>query len=115
LLKEEARKKEAELAGLRGHLAQSASAKAGLEAKLLTVQTAVRALRTDFGRLMGHMEKRKSECVNVQEHHRCLGIRNTPLHKVLTYKEYRAVSGVFRTLDPPIPSPPSECVLPPQK
>jgi hypothetical protein len=32
-------------------------------------------------------------------------------HKVLTYIEYRAVSGVFRTIDPP-PSPPSECVLP---
>ncbi len=34
-------------------------------------------------------------------------------HKVLTYIEYRAVSGVFRTIDPPTPSPPSECVLPP--
>jgi hypothetical protein len=34
-------------------------------------------------------------------------------HKVLTYKEYRAVSGVFRTIDPPPPFPPSECVLPP--
>jgi hypothetical protein len=34
-------------------------------------------------------------------------------HKVLTYIEYRAVSGVFRTIDPPPPSPPSECVLPP--
>ncbi len=73
MLKEEARKKEAELAGLRGHLALSTSAKAGLEAKLLTVQTSMRALRTDFGRLIGHMEKKKSECVKVQEHHRCLG------------------------------------------
>ncbi len=37
-----------------------------------------------------------------------------PGHKVLTYIEYRAVSGVFRTIDPPpTPSPPSECVLPP--
>jgi hypothetical protein len=27
-------------------------------------------------------------------------------HKVLTYIEYRAVSGVFRTIDPPSPSPP---------
>ncbi len=78
MLKEEGRKKEAELAGLRGHLAQSASAKAGLEAKLLTVQTTMRALRTDFGRLMGHMEKKKSECVKMQEHHRCLG--NGALH-----------------------------------
>ncbi len=34
-------------------------------------------------------------------------------HKVLTYIEYRAVSGVFRTIEPPTPSPPSECVLPP--
>jgi hypothetical protein len=33
-------------------------------------------------------------------------------HKVLTYVEYRAVSGVFRTINPPTPSPPSECVLP---
>ncbi len=35
------------------------------------------------------------------------------MHKVLTYIEYRAVSGVFRTIDPPTPSPPSESVLPP--
>jgi hypothetical protein len=34
-------------------------------------------------------------------------------HKVLTYVEYRAVSGVFQNIDPPPPSPPSECVLPP--
>jgi hypothetical protein len=33
-------------------------------------------------------------------------------HKVLTYVEYRAVSGVFQNIDPPPPSPPSECVLP---
>ncbi len=34
--------------------------------------------------------------------------------KVLTYVEYRAVSGVFQNIDPPpLPSPPSECVLPP--
>jgi hypothetical protein len=32
--------------------------------------------------------------------------------KVLTYVEYRAVSGVFQNMDPPPPSPPSECVLP---
>ncbi len=38
---------------------------------------------------------------------------HTVQHKVLTYIEYRAVSGVFRTFDPPPPSPPSECVLPP--
>jgi hypothetical protein len=30
-------------------------------------------------------------------------------HKVLTYIEYRAVYGIFRTIDPPQ----SECVLPP--
>ncbi len=36
-------------------------------------------------------------------------------HKVLTYIEYRAVSGVFRTIDPPTPSPTSECVLPAPK
>ncbi len=34
-------------------------------------------------------------------------------HKVLTYIEYSAVSGVFRTIDPPPPSPPSDCVLTP--
>ncbi len=34
-------------------------------------------------------------------------------HKVLTYVEYRAVSGVFQNIDPPPPSPPRECVLPP--
>jgi hypothetical protein len=34
-------------------------------------------------------------------------------HKLLTYIEYRAVSGVLRTIEPPTPSPPSECVLPP--
>ncbi len=33
-------------------------------------------------------------------------------HKVLTYIEYRAGSGVFRTIDPPTPSTASECVLP---
>ncbi len=31
-------------------------------------------------------------------------------HKVLTYVEYRAVSGVFQNIDSPPPSPPSECV-----
>jgi hypothetical protein len=31
---------------------------------------------------------------------------------ILTYVEYRAVSGVFQNIDPPTPSPPSECVLP---
>ncbi len=35
------------------------------------------------------------------------------LHKVLTYVEYRAVPGVFQNIDPPPPSPPSECVLTP--
>jgi hypothetical protein len=39
-------------------------------------------------------------------------------HKVLTYVEYRAVSRrsrVFQNIDPPAPSPPSECVLPPHQ
>jgi hypothetical protein len=36
-------------------------------------------------------------------------------HKVLTYIEYRAVSDVFQNIDPPPPSPPSECVLPPHQ
>jgi hypothetical protein len=31
-------------------------------------------------------------------------------HKVLTYVEYRAVPGVVQNIDPPPPSPPSECV-----
>ncbi len=35
----------------------------------------------------------------------------TPNHKVLTYIEYTAVSGVFRIID----SPPSECVLRPHQ
>jgi hypothetical protein len=34
-------------------------------------------------------------------------------HKVLRYKEYRAVSGVVRTIESASPSPPRECVLPP--
>jgi hypothetical protein len=34
-------------------------------------------------------------------------------HKVLTYVEYRAVSGVFQNIDTPPPSPASECVHPP--
>jgi hypothetical protein len=38
---------------------------------------------------------------------------HTYFHKVLTYVEYRAVSDVFQNIDPPLPSPPSECVLPP--
>jgi hypothetical protein len=39
-------------------------------------------------------------------------------HKVLTYVEYRAMSGVFQNIeniDPSPPSPPSECVLPPPR
>ncbi len=36
-------------------------------------------------------------------------------HKILTYIEYRAVSGVFRTIDPPPLSTPRECVLPPHQ
>ncbi len=36
-------------------------------------------------------------------------------HKVLAYVEYRAVSGVFQNIDPPPPSPPSACVLPPHQ
>jgi hypothetical protein len=36
-------------------------------------------------------------------------------HKVITYIEYRAVSGVFQTIDPPPPSSPSEGVLPPHQ
>jgi hypothetical protein len=36
-------------------------------------------------------------------------------HKVLSYVEYRAVSCVFQNIDPPRPSPPSECVLPPHQ
>jgi hypothetical protein len=38
-----------------------------------------------------------------------------PLHKVLTYVEYKAVSGVSQNIDPPPPSPPRECVLPPHQ
>ncbi len=38
-----------------------------------------------------------------------------PKHKVHTYVEYRAVSRVFQNIDPPPPSPPSECVLPPHQ
>jgi hypothetical protein len=39
------------------------------------------------------------------------------LHKLLTYVEYRALSGVFQNIDPsgPTPFPPSECVLPPHQ
>jgi hypothetical protein len=36
-------------------------------------------------------------------------------HRVLTYVEYRTVSDVFQNIDPPPPSPPSECVLPPHQ
>jgi hypothetical protein len=32
---------------------------------------------------------------------------------ILTYIDYRAVAGVFQNIDPSIPFPPSECVLPP--
>ncbi len=39
--------------------------------------------------------------------------KNCQDHKVLTYVEYRAVSDVFQNIDPPPPSSPSECVLPP--
>ncbi len=40
---------------------------------------------------------------------------NSRDHKVLTYVEYRAVSGVFQNIDTPPPSPPSECVFPPHQ
>ncbi len=43
------------------------------------------------------------------------GPTHTLHHKVLTYVEYRAVSGVFQSIDPPPPSSPSECVLPPHQ
>ncbi len=33
----------------------------------------------------------------------------SPSHKLLTYVKYRAVSGVFQYIDPPLPSPPNEC------
>ncbi len=36
-------------------------------------------------------------------------------HKVLTYVEYRAVSGIFKNIDPPHPFPASECVLHPHQ
>ncbi len=39
-------------------------------------------------------------------------IKTSYLHKLLTNVEYRAVSIVFQNIDPPPPSPPSECVLP---
>ncbi len=42
----------------------------------------------------------------------CRSELNASHHKVLTYVEYRAVSGVFQNIDPPPPSPPSEYVLP---
>ncbi len=43
----------------------------------------------------------------------CPPLPDTDSHKVLlTYVEYRAVSDVFQNIDPPLPSPPSECVLP---
>ncbi len=37
---------------------------------------------------------------------------DTSLHKVLTYIEYRAVSGVFRTIDPPTPLNPASVSSP---
>jgi hypothetical protein len=37
------------------------------------------------------------------------------MHKVLTCVEYRSVSGVFQTVTPTHPSPPSECVLLPHQ
>ncbi len=38
--------------------------------------------------------------------------KHSVVHKVLSYIEYRAVSGVFQNIDLPPPSPPSERVLP---
>jgi hypothetical protein len=38
------------------------------------------------------------------------------IHKVITYVEYRAVSGIFHSIDPPPPPTPlRECVLPPHQ
>jgi hypothetical protein len=42
--------------------------------------------------------------------HRCFEISRT--HKVLTYIEYRAVSGVFRTINPPPPLHPASVSSP---
>ncbi len=44
-----------------------------------------------------------------------LGEEKASSQKVITYVEYRAVSGVFQNIDPPPPSQPSECVLPPHQ
>jgi hypothetical protein len=39
-------------------------------------------------------------------------VYDTPVHKVLTYIENRAVSGVFRTMDPPPPLHPASVSFP---
>ncbi len=55
-----------------------------------------------------------SNQVNTQKDtYRAYRPRSHPiLHKVLTYVEYRAVSGVFQNIDPPPPLQPSKCLLP---
>jgi hypothetical protein len=73
-------------------------------------------------------ERKTLEKQKIFNQHQMLGAGNkggglvNPLHgnnslanKVLTYVEYRAVSGVFQNIDPHPPSPPSECVLPRSK
>jgi hypothetical protein len=59
----------------------------------------------------------KSVSVKQQpELHLVLSVKQEPVlhkNKVLTYVEYRALSVVFQNIDPPPPSPPSECVFPP--
>jgi hypothetical protein len=45
----------------------------------------------------------------------CLHLLFIPQNTYIYTVEYRAVSGVFRTIDPPTPSQPSECVLPPHQ
>ncbi len=66
-----------------------------------------------------HNHKTACMCVCVVLSVSCLcgrQFRNKPDsagRKVLTYIEYRAVSGVFRTIDPPPPPPPTQRVCPP--
>jgi hypothetical protein len=53
--------------------------------------------------------------VRITAYHFALSSLIFKLSKRSTYVEYRPVSGVFQNIDPPPPSPPSECVLPPHQ
>ena len=73
LLKEEGRRRGAELTSLRSHLTEVTKSRGEVEASLALVKGGMAALKEDFARLLTRLASRKSEYVKKQEHNTCLG------------------------------------------